>query len=52
MKWIINVLVNSVAVVLGALSVVVGPLLVLLTLPFNVMMLGLYEVGISSAHSA
>jgi putative membrane protein len=69
MKWIINVLVNSLAVywagrslrgvsvdgfgtavavalVLGALSVVVGPLLMILTLPFNILTLGLFTFAI------
>ena len=72
MNWIINVLVNSLAVywagkalrgvsvdgfgtavavalVLGALSVVVGPILMLLTLPFNIMTLGLFTFAIMAA---
>lgn len=69
MKWLANVLVNSlavyiagralrgvsvedfgtavaVAVVLGVVSAVLGPLLVLLTLPFNILTLGLFTFAI------
>jgi putative membrane protein len=69
MKWIANVLINTlavflagkalrgisveslgtaaaVAVVLGVVSAVAGPLLLVLTLPFNILTLGLFTFAI------